>query len=398
MSKDNNYRIPLFGIVTGIYWFTLYTYIPNFSPYLESLGISYKMIGVILGSYGFTQMILRIPLGILSDRINKRKIFVIMGVLLGTLSSLGLWIFSNPFVVLLFRSLAGAAAACWVSYTVLFSSYFTRDETPKSIGLINSISKIGQVLAMLLGGLAAQYFSPAAPFLLAVIGGIIGLGLSSSIVEKNNVNKEPLKTRELFQVAKNINLMSVSFLAIIIQLITFATIFGFVPLAGKNIGASEFQLSMLVTLANVLTIVAAASSGAFFGKRFGENNSIIMGFIIIALSTVVVPYINTVNILILSQMIGGFGIGIVFSLLMGLSIKNIEDNKRATAMGFFQAIYGIGMFLGPVVVGAISDWAGLNIGFWVSGLIGLMGAFLTYVLLKKNYVQKILNKGGKING
>ena len=108
--SEPNYRIPLFGAVTSLYWFSLYTYIPTFSPYLKSLGISYKMIGIILGSYGFTQMLLRIPLGVFSDRINKRKIFVLLGVLLGALSALGLWAFANPYLILLFRALAGAPA------------------------------------------------------------------------------------------------------------------------------------------------------------------------------------------------------------------------------------------------------------------------------------------------
>ena len=33
-------------------------------------------------------------------------------------------------------------------------------------------------------------------------------------------------------------------------------------------------------------------------------------------------------------------------------------------MGFFQAIYGLGMFAGPVVVGFISDTVSLNAGFY----------------------------------
>ena len=362
--SNKNYRIPLFGIVTSIYWFTLYTYIPTFSPYLESIGISHGMIGIILGSYGFVQMLLRIPLGIYSDRINKRKIFVIFGVLLGALSALGLWIFDNPYLILLFRSLAGAAASCWVTYTVLFSSYFSREDTSRSVGYINSFNKTGQVAAMLLGGIVAQYFGKGVPFLLAVTVGIIGIGLSLGVVEKKNVDSDPLDIRELLQVAKNINLLMVSFLGAVIMLITFATIFGFIPIAASNIGASEFQLSMIVTLANIATLVASAFSGAFFGKRFGEKNSIIGGFILIAVTTIIVPYLGSVNLLILTQLIGGFGRGIVYSLLMGLSIKEIADNKRATAMGFFQAIYGIGMFVGPVVVGFSSDGNGLVFGCW----------------------------------
>jgi len=66
-------NIKLFVFVTAFYWFSMYAYIPTFSPYLESLGASHKMIGLILGSYGFSQMLIRIPLGIYSDRINKNK-------------------------------------------------------------------------------------------------------------------------------------------------------------------------------------------------------------------------------------------------------------------------------------------------------------------------------------
>ncbi len=389
---DNDYRIVRFGLVTCIYWFSLYTYIPTFSPYLESLGVSHKMIGIILGSYGFVQMLLRIPLGIYSDRINKRKIFVVFGVLLATLSAFGLWLFDNMYLILLSRSLAGAAAACWVSYTVLFSSYYQRENTSKSIGLINAFNKIGQVSAMLLGGLVAQYLGKGTPFLLAVVVGLIGLFLSKGIVEKNNVNKKTLSIKELFMVSKNVNLLVVSFLAILIQLITFATIFGFIPLAASNIGASEFQLSVLVTLSNVLAIIASILSGTFFGKHFGEKNSITGGFALIALSTIVVPYINSVGLLIFTQMFGGFGRGLVYALLMSLSIKKIANNKRATAMGFFQAIYGIGIFMGPVIVGLISDLFDLRFGFWFAGLIGITGALITMIVLKENMMKVIKNR------
>lgn len=58
-TKKKN--INLFIFVTAFYWLSIYAYIPTFSPYIESLGASHKMIGLILGSYGFTQMLIRIP-------------------------------------------------------------------------------------------------------------------------------------------------------------------------------------------------------------------------------------------------------------------------------------------------------------------------------------------------
>jgi MFS family permease len=49
-------------------------------------------------------------------------------------------------------------------------------------------------------------------------------------------------------------------------------------------------------------------------------------------------------------------------------------------MGFFQAIYGLGMFLGPIIVGFISDFLNLSWGFWITGLFGIVAAIMAFSL------------------
>ena len=117
-------RKRLFYIVVMMYWFSMYTYVPILSPYVEHLGGSLFMIGLVIGSYGFTQLLVRIPLGIWSDRIGKRKVFIIAGIACAILSCLGMALTTNVWVVLGLRSLAGVAAASWVAFTVLFASYY----------------------------------------------------------------------------------------------------------------------------------------------------------------------------------------------------------------------------------------------------------------------------------
>ncbi len=382
MNVIKNRKI-LLGIVTSLFWFSLYTYIPTFAPYLEEIGTSHGMIGIILGSYGFVQMILRIPLGILSDRLNRRKIFVVMGICFATISALGLSFTTNVYLILFMRALAGTAASTLVTYTILFSSYFKQEQTSKAIGIINSFTKSGQVAAMFLGGLIARYFGRQTPFLLAVAGGLTGIILSTGIEKEKKQKKQPLKIEQLIMVLKEYNLRISSILAVIVQLIIFATVFGFVPVAARYIGANEFQLGILTILFNIPIILAAALSGTYFKNKFGEKNTIIFGFIILALYTFLIPFINSLKTLYIVQITGGFGGGVIYPLLMGLSIKSVDQNQRATAMGFFQAVYGLGMFVGPVMVGFISDIAGLTTGFIVTGIIGIMGAVLSKLFIRK---------------
>lgn len=375
--SDNKKSIRLFIFVTAFYWFSMYAYIPTFSPYIESLGASHKMIGLILGSYGFTQMLIRIPLGIYSDRINKRKIFVIIGILLSVISTVGMWFSQTPVLLLIFRSTAGASAATWVSFTVLFSSYFKKNDTSHAIGIINASNKSGQVVGMLLGGIIAQSLGQQYPFLLAAAAGIIGLILSLNVDEKNNVNHKAITFKEIIKVAKNRSLLTVSFLAILMMMISHSTTFGFIPVAAKNLGATSFHLGLLTTITTVPAVLSSYLSGSYFSQRLGEKNTVTIGFILLAFACLMVPFIEHLYLLYLNQMLNGFAQGMIFPVLMGLSIKNVEANKRGTAMGFFQAIYGLGMFAGPIFVGTISDFAGLRMGFWMIGLVGILGAILT---------------------
>ncbi len=375
MNAKTN-RKTLFHITTALFWFAMYAYVPIFPTYVESKGVSYSMVGIILGSYGFAQMLVRIPLGIISDTLNRRKIFVMAGLLFGLVSSLGLWFFSEPGFILIFRSVSGIAAATWVAYSVLYSSYYMPQETPKAIGYLTSITFFGQVCAVYLGGVFAKTLGDRSTFILAGGAAAAGLILSTGVVENRDVNRKPLKVNDLLKVARDKKLMLVSVLAIFIQFMTFATLYGFTPVAAEKLGASSYQLGLLTTLSALPGVIASALSGAFFARRFREKNVIITGFLISAASCFAIPYTGSLFLLFVSQIIGGFSRGMVFPLLMGMSIKSVKPEKRASAMGFFQAIYGLGMFGGPAVVGILGDVLSLDAGFMVTGAVGIAAAII----------------------
>src|SRR5690606_10775956 len=125
-------------------------------------------------------------------------------------------------------------------------------------------------IAMLLGGIIAQYLGSQSPFFLAFAGGTLALILSFRIVEQK-IDRKPVKISTLVSVGKDKNLLVVSGLGILIQLLTFATVFGFTPIVAETIGASKFELGLLSTLSTLPVIFASAMSGSIFAKRFGEK-------------------------------------------------------------------------------------------------------------------------------
>lgn len=382
MIHKEKIRRTIFLITTALFWFSLYAYIPMFPGYVESSGVSHSMVGLIIGSYGFSQMIIRIPLGIASDRLNKRKFFIILGIFCCFLSGLGLWLFDSAYSMLVFRSLAGVAVSSWVAFSVLFSSYYRSEEATKATGYLLSANNFGQVIAMFAGGSMAQALGVKSAFLLAAAAAVLALVSGMFISENKAIEKKPLSFAELISVGKSGNLIVVSCLAILLQFVTFSTVYGFTPIVAESLGASSVELGLLSAMSILPGIPAGALSGSFFSRKFGDRRTLFAGFIVSALSSLVIPFINSVPVLIMTQTIGGFGRGVTFPLLMGLSIKNVEENKRGSAMGFFQAIYGLGMFTGPIVVGFISDIASLNIGFYFTAFISIVAAFTVKFFVK----------------
>lgn len=370
-----NHRRTLLFSISIFYWFAAYTYVPTLGPYAQSLGASYEMIGLIFGSYGAVQLLLRVPVGLYFDAWGRRKVFVVAGAVLAAASAFGMWAFPNTWALLFNRALSGAAAAAWVGYTVLFASYYPASESPKAMGFINSAAAVGQVGAMFLGGLAAQWYGLAEPFLLGAFGGLIALVLALFVPEEASPAK-PVNTAVLAEITRDGRFLRICGLGILFQILTFATIFGFSPLAAKALGAGGFELGLLITVAILPSIVAAALSGTYFIRNLGEGGTLAVGFVLMGLSSVTIPVCSTMLALYVSQMACGFGRGLIMALLMGLSIRNFPVEKRATAMGFYQAAYAVGMFIGPVLTGFIASWFSLNTGFLIIGLAGLAGSWL----------------------
>lgn len=380
-TEKKQHRIPLFCIVTMLYWFSFYIYVPFLSPYIKEMGASNKFIGIIIGSYGFTQMLLRIPLGILSDKLQKRKVFVILGVLIGTLSTIGFRVTSDPVWALFFRSMAGCAASFWVTYTILFSNYFKQSETSKPIGIISFFMSGGQMSAMLIGGYLAEIYNPGFAFLIGGIMGMVGIILSFSVIEKK-FEKKPVKVVKLLKVGREYNVLVPSVFAILAQLITFSTTLGFTPVYAETIGATESQLGILTLLYSLSAAVASLNTGTLIVPKIGRKNTVISGFVIMAVFTFLTPFINNINLLYVSQIFVGLGRGPVFTVLMALSIQLVKNQKRGSAMGFFQSIYSVGMFTGPVLFGFISDMFGMAKGFYSIGVISLIPAVAAFFFLK----------------
>ncbi|SVC74186.1 uncharacterized protein METZ01_LOCUS327040, partial [marine metagenome] len=108
--------------------------------------------------------------------------------------------------------------------------------------------------------------------------------------------------------------------------------------------------------------------------RFGNRQTIILGFLITGLGTVMIPYTGTMTQLYTAQAMNGVGRGLMQPILMALAVQAVPQEDRGTAMGVFQAVYAIGMFSGPAIGGILGDWLGLGAVFLSTAVICAVAA------------------------
>lgn len=374
----NRRSILLTHLSASFFWSAVYIYLPILSPYINKISSSFNAVGLVIGAYGLAQLILRIPLGLWSDRWRRRKPFVLFGFIFDSLAAIGLLFSTNTPMLFLSVFTAGIAASMWVPFTVLFASYFPAEKVAYSMSLILFSTRLSQIIANYVGGVIAEMWGWTGPFYLGMILALIGLLLANGLTESRPEKTTLASGKQLYVVARNPSLLIPSIACIMLQFTIFSAPIGFTPLHAQQIGASKGQLGTLLFCYQLPNTLVTLLSGTYLRRYFSLKLLILSGFLLVSGSLFLIPLSSQIIILYGVQAINGLGVGLVFPLLMGLAIADLPTSQQATAMGIFQSLYAVGMSAGPIISGFIAQHTGLYAVFLLNALLALAAAFLTF--------------------
>jgi len=370
--------ILLFCLTNFFFWLCLYLYVPILPIYAQSLGASLSMVGAIVASYSIPQILLRIPIGVLFDTINKRKLLLAGGIFMALVGALGLGLAPSPWFLFIARTVTGIGAACWVIFATYFTAYYPTEGTQKAIGMINFVQGTSVVVATFGGGLIAEARGLTYPFWGAAVMGL--LSLVTLLLAKPAVffRGETVSWNRFTVVASRPLLIMASLLGILAQFANWAGLFSFIPIYGAQIGASKADLG-IITMISLAFSAMASLAVVSLTRRWGISFTILLGSVLLGFAIVIVPFIQEVSLLKVVMVVNGLGRGLLSTIFMSLSVQAVAPQHRATAMGVYQATYSLGMLLGPMVSGFLADNVGLSAVFYLSAAICGVMAGLAYL-------------------
>ena len=311
------------------------------------------------------------------------KLFIILGVTASALASVFRIILEPQTGFLVGNILSGFASAMWISFMVLYASYFTCENLQRAMGLIMAANNIGVLGGFVLSTLSYNHLGMNFLCLLSICSGVPAILLSFGIKEqKTKTVKIVPKTSDLIKVYADKRLIFFSILALVQQGILMATCMSFTTQIAHEINASAFQIGLLSIVYIIVAVLASYFSASNFARRLGSSLWIPFILFVLAIYCFAVPNIFSPNLLIAIQILVGLSTGIVFSFCTSEAMKNVPIEKRSTAMGYYQAIYAVGMTIVPMIAGNIAEIYSLNIAFYLEGIIAVIATVASMIYFK----------------
>jgi MFS family permease len=350
--------------VTVLFWASLFVYAPVLPGYVAARGAPLGTVGLVVGAYGISQFLLRIPLGIAADRWVSRRRVVLGGLVAAGLGALLLALGETPGVLVLGRALAGAGAACWVALLVVTVGAFPGARLTDALSVITVVATVAEAGAVLAGGALAEWLGWTAPFYAAALLAGLGLLPAASLAEARPDGRGRPSGADLRRAATRPRLLIVSATTALVTFTVYTTTYGFVPVFAPRLGATPLDVGILATLAQ-LGFTGGALLAGLAGRRAPAPALLVLGSAVVAGSAAAVPAVPGLLALHATQLAGGIGRGLVNTVAAALALADVPEAERATSMGVYQATWALGIVAGPPLAG------------WVASEQGLAAAFLT---------------------
>jgi MFS family permease len=361
----------------------LYPVIP---VYLNKIGFSVLLIGILEGVANFTAGLSKGYFGKLSDEKGLRLPFVKLGYFFSAISKpmmaafvYPLWIFFARTIDRLGKGLRTAAR------DALLSQNATKETKARVFGFHRGMDTLGAAIGPTLALLFLIFYPGQYKliFLLAFVPGLISVALIFLLKEK----REPASTLgkgNFFSFFKYWKIASTDYKRLVIGLL-FLALFNssdlFLILKTRQVTGSDQVTIGAYILYNVVFALASYPLGAIADK-IGIKKVFFGGLILFAFVYFLFGITNSVVVIFSAFFIYGIYAAATEGITKAWITNMAHTTNTATAIGFYTSCESICALLASVIAGAIWDNLGSSITFFTTSVTAVVVIFYFIFYLK----------------
>ena len=392
MSKT--FRFVTFGILYFIQGAIL-SYFTGFNGiYLLSFGVDMKGVGLI-GLIGMLPFVLKIFLGILSDRVNLfglgyRKPYILLGV---SIQAIALVIVPliDPGKNFGLYALLGFLLMMGMALYDTATDGLALDTTPEDEqgtiqGLMVGGRALGVALISVFFGFFANYFSWHYAFWSLAVISAAALVLALFIIE-GRVKEHPAFDWKAFKTLGRKEIFSLAILGALYSLIINS-----VAEIMNPFFETRFEITPLIAgLYSAVWGVGIVIGGIVGGRetdKLGHRKSVVIAMVISLVSIVLFLVAPNQYLAFFIALVFGFAFGFYETVYFATSMARTDPRIAASMFSILMAIANIGTGIGLAVTGAMVDGLGYPLTFIIVAALNLLALPLIPVVFSKPPVEQ----------
>ncbi len=378
----------LITVVNFILFVSFQMLLPTLPIYAESLGGDELVVGLIIGIFTASAVLIRPYAGLLMDRKGRRGVLTI-GLIIFVISVL---LYKYTYSVALLLGLRIIHGIGWGAATTASGTVAADVIPPKrrgeGLGFYGMSASFSMAFAPALGLLIVKKIGFSWLFILSTILAIIALGLTQLIKYPPILKEEETIKPAIFERSSFPTSSVLFFLTFI-----YGGIITFIALYAKSVGIEN--VAMFFTIYAVVLLITRPIAGRILDSR-GADLPVITGIMLAIAGVVVLGLAQSMNYFIVSSILLGIGFGASQPSLQALTIMLAPPERRGAANATFFSAFDLGIGAGAILLGLLSGWVGYGMMYLISSLAGVIAIFLYWVLLGGN--KKHGEKGRNIGG
>ncbi len=347
---------------------------PILPLYLVSFGASSTVIGAVMAVFTITATIMRIPVGLLIDRIG-RKPFLTAGVALFAIGNFGYMWAPSIILMLPFRVLHGIGwSGCTTAVATLAADIAPPKRRGELIGYAAMASSLGGAIGPVAGFALLQRSDYSGVFLGAGALLFVSLILGAFIKEPKQAprdNHRELTWIDLLVIPETLlPAVAVAFLSF-----GHGGILTFLPIHALKLGLENPGLWFgLYALCLLLSRPVAGP----LSDRISRRAVIVPGLILNLLAIGILALASSPLWLMAAAVVGGFGTGAAQPTLMTVAVDQTSPQRRGQSMAQYQCFYDLGIGLGSLTLGAFLDLVDQNFSlmYAATAVVALIGLWI----------------------
>ncbi|NWK69922.1 MFS transporter [Bacillus paramycoides] len=367
--------------VAMLFLFTgFYLLVPTLPLFIKEIGGNESQVGLMMGMFTIAAVVIRPIIGGMLDKYG-RKSFIIWGLIFFGLTMLSYNLASTILFLAFLRVIHGVT---WAVSTTAVGTAIT-DIIPDSrrgegMGWYGMAMTIAMAIGPMIGLWVVQNYSFHGLFVLATLLSFMAVVLSLITKMPFAPQKEKGKI-QLFE-------KSVLSITIVVFFLSFAYggITTFLPLFASSIDVNPGTFFLVYAIA--LTIVRPISGELL--DKYGEVFIILSTLCITILAIVVLTISNSVMGVIIAAVLYGVGFGSAQPALQAAMLTIVAPSKRGVANASFFTAFDLGIGLGAILLGFVSQIFGYRFLFAGSAISGLIALIIFVIFVKQRLGKKEL--------